>query len=145
MVLLFFLGRLLEPALGTARFVVLYFTSLLAGSFAVLLMDPNALTLGASGAIFGVAGATFVIARGRGMDAIASQLGFLIVINLVFGLGVRNVSIGAHIGGLIGGVICGLLIVAGERGKLGGAGRSAEFAAMALVAVLLFLGAIAVA
>ena len=84
MLLLYFLGRLLEPALGTPRFLVLYFASLLAGSFGALLLDPNALTLGASGAIFGLAGATFVIARGRGMDAIAGQIGFLIVINLIF-------------------------------------------------------------
>ena len=53
MLLLFFLGRLLEPALGTPRFLVLYFASLLAGSLGVMLLDPNALTLGASGAIFG--------------------------------------------------------------------------------------------
>ena len=39
MLLLFFLGRLLEPALGTARFVALYFASLLAGSFGALLLD----------------------------------------------------------------------------------------------------------
>ena len=84
MLLLFFLGRLLEPALGTPRFLVLYFASLLAGSFGALILDPNALTVGASGAVFGLAGATFVIARGRGMDAIAGEVGFLIVFNLVF-------------------------------------------------------------
>ena len=83
MLLLFFLGRLLEPALGTPRFLVLYFASLLAGSFGALLLDPNALTLGASGAVFGLAGATFVIARGRGMDALAGEIGFLIVFNPV--------------------------------------------------------------
>ena len=55
MLLLFFLGRLLEPALGTPRFVILYFASLLAGSFGVMLLDPNAVTAGASGAVFGSA------------------------------------------------------------------------------------------
>ena len=84
MLLLFFLGRLLEPALGTPRFVALYFASLLAGSFGVMLIDPNAVSAGASGAVFGLAGATFVIARGRGIDALAAEIGFLIVINLVF-------------------------------------------------------------
>ncbi len=49
MLLLFFLGRLLEPALGTPRFVALYFASLLAGSLGALLLDPNALTLGRLG------------------------------------------------------------------------------------------------
>jgi membrane associated rhomboid family serine protease len=146
MLLLFFLGRLLEPALGTPRFLALYFASLLAGSFgALLLSDPIALTLGASGAVFGLAGATFVIARGRGMDAIASEVGFLIVFNLVISFTVANISIGGHLGGLVGGAICALAIVAGERGMLGARRRPAEFAVMAAVAAIAVLGALAVA
>jgi membrane associated rhomboid family serine protease len=145
MLLLFLLGRLLEPALGTPRFLVLYFASLLAGSLGVMVLDPNALTIGASGAIFGLAGAVLVIARGRGMDALAGQIGFLIVFNLIFGLTLARVSVGAHIGGLIGGVICALAIVAGERGMLGRQHRVAEYAVMLIVAAVAFLGAIAVA
>jgi membrane associated rhomboid family serine protease len=145
MLILFFLGRLLEPALGTPRFLVLYFASLLAGSFGALLLDPNALTLGASGAVFGVAGAIFVIARGRGLDVIASQIGFLIVLNLLFSLGPRNISLGAHLGGLVGGVICALAIVAGERGMLGRQRRLLEYLAMLAVAALAVVGALAVA
>lgn len=143
--LIFFLGRLLEPALGTPRFVLLYFASLLAGSLGVMLLDPNSLTYGASGAVFGLAGATFVIARGRGMDAIASQIGFLIVFNLVFSFAVPHISVGAHLGGLVGGVLCALAIVAGERGFLGPRHREMEFFAMALVAVVAVVGALAVA
>src|SRR4051794_16233773 len=139
MLLLFFLGRLLEPALGTPRFVALYFASLLAGSFGALVLDPNALTLGASGAIFGLAGATFVIARGRGMDAIASQVGFLIVINLVFSFSASDISVGGHIGGLVAGVICALAIVAGERGAFGAQRRAAEIGVMVAVAVVAVL------
>ena len=70
---------------------------------------------------------TFVIARGRGIDALACQIGFLIVINLVFTFGVRSISVGAHLGGLVGGVLCALAIVAGERGcarRAPGAGRA---------------------
>jgi membrane associated rhomboid family serine protease len=145
MVLLFFLGRLLEPALGTPRFLALYFASLLAGSFGVMLLDPNAVSAGASGAIFGLAGATFVIARGRGMDAIAGEIGFLIVFNLVFTFAAANISVGAHLGGLVGGVLCALAIVAGERGMLGRQRRLAEFAVMAAVAAVSVLGALAVA
>jgi membrane associated rhomboid family serine protease len=145
MLLLYFLGRLLEPALGTPRFLVLYFASLLAGSFGVMLLDPNALTLGASGAIFGLAGATFVIARGRGLDAIAGQIGFLIVINLVFTISVPHISIGAHVGGLIGGVICALAIILGDRGRLGRNRIVAELAVMTLVGVVSVIGALAVA
>lgn len=145
MLLLFFLGRLLEPALRTPRFLVLYFASLLAGSLGALILEPNSLGIGASGAIFGLAGATFIIARGRGMDALAGQIGFLIVINLLFSFTARNVSIGAHIGGLIGGTICALAIVAGEKGMLGRNRRALEIAAMVAVGALAFLGSLAVA
>jgi membrane associated rhomboid family serine protease len=145
MFLLYMLGRLLEPALGTPRFVTLYFASLLAGSFGALLIEPNALTLGASGAVFGLAGATVVIARGRGMDAIASEIGFLIVFNLILSFVLPRISIGGHLGGLIGGGICALAIVAGERGMLGQNRRFAELAVIAAVAIVAFVGALAVA
>ena len=72
MAALFIVGRVLEPGIGTPRFVALYFASLLAGAFGALaLTQPYEPTVGASGAIFGLFGATFVIARGRGMNAIA--------------------------------------------------------------------------
>lgn len=145
MFLLLVLGRLLEPALGTPRFLVLYFASLLAGSFGALVVEPNALTVGASGAVFGLAGAVFIIARGRGMDALAGEIGFLIVFNLVWSFVGSNISVGGHVGGLVGGVICALLIVAGEKGMLGRNHRPVEMAAMAAVGVLAFLGALAVA
>jgi membrane associated rhomboid family serine protease len=146
MILLFMLGRMLEPTLGTPRFLALYFASLLAGAFgALLLTDPLVSTVGASGAVFGLIGAAFIIARGRGMNALAGELGFLIVINLVFTFGASNISIGGHLGGLVGGGICAAAIVAGERGMLGPRRRPAEFAVMALVAVVAVLGALAVA
>jgi membrane associated rhomboid family serine protease len=145
MFLLFFLGRLLEPALGTPRFVALYFASLLAGSLGALVLDPNALTLGASGAVFGLAGATFVIARGRGMDAIAGEIGFLIVFNLVLSFTASNISVGGHLGGLVGGILCALAVVAGERGYLGRRHFPAEMAIIVAVAALSVVGALAVA
>jgi membrane associated rhomboid family serine protease len=146
MILLFMLGRLLEPALGTPRFLVLYFVSLLAGAFgALILTDPLVPTVGASGAVFGLIGAAFILARGRGMDALAAELGFLIVINLVFTFGANNISVGGHLGGLIGGGVCALAIIAGERGAFGPRRRQAEFAAMMLVAVVSVVGALAAA
>jgi membrane associated rhomboid family serine protease len=144
MVALYFLGRLVEPALGSVRFTLLYFASLLAGSFGALLLDPHTFTVGASGAIFGLFAAAFVIARGRGLDAIAGQLGILIVLNLAFTLSVPGISIGGHLGGLVGGAICAGAIVAGERGHFGPNHRVAELAAMAAVAAISVLGAIAV-
>lgn len=145
MLLLFLLGRLLEPALGTPRFLALYFASLLAGSFGALLLSPNALTLGASGAIFGLAGAAFVIARGRGLDVLAREIGFLILFNLFFSLASARVSLGAHLGGLVAGILCALAIVAGERGYFGSQRRLAEYLAMLAVAIVAVVGALAVA
>jgi membrane associated rhomboid family serine protease len=149
MYLLFILGRLMEPSIGTPRFVFLYFSSLLAGSFAALVFEVNTVSAGASGAIFGVLGATFVIARGRRLDSIAGQIGILILINLVFTFSDGSISVGAHVGGLVCGVLCGLLIVAGERGMLGErtarARLTVELAAMAALGVASFALALAVA
>jgi membrane associated rhomboid family serine protease len=146
MLALFVGGRLVEPAIGTRRFLALYFASLLAGSFGALVVSgPNAHTVGASGAIFGVFGAAFVIARGRGLTAVASELGIVIVFNLIFTLGIPGISIGGHFGGLIGGVICGAAIIAGEQGRLGSQRLQAEYLAMFAVAVVSVLGALAVA
>src|SRR4051794_26151894 len=150
MYLLFILGRLLEPSIGTLRFVVLYFTSLLAGSFLAPAFPPDSVSAGASGAVFGVIGATFVIARGRRLDAIAGQIGILIVINLVFTFADTGVSLGAHLGGLAAGVLCGLLIVAGEQGRYGrnlsARNRLAiEVAAMSALGIVSFILALAAA
>lgn len=146
MLALFVGGRLVEPAIGTRRFLALYFASLLAGSFGALVVSgPDAFTVGASGAIFGVFGAAFVIARGRGLTTVASELGIVIVFNLIFTLGIPGISVGGHFGGLIGGVICGAAIIAGERGRLGPQRRQAEYLAMLAVAVVSVLGALAVA
>jgi membrane associated rhomboid family serine protease len=145
MFLLLILGRLLEPALGTPRFLALYFASLLAGSFGALLIEPNALTVGASGAVFGLAGAVFVIARGRGMNQLAGEIGFLIVFNLVWSFVVPHISVGGHVGGLVGGIVCALAIVAGEKGAFGRNRLPLELAAMVVVGALAVLGALAVA
>lgn len=145
MLLLFLLGRLLEPAIGTPRFVGVYFASLLAGSLGVILLDPNSLSAGASGAVFGLAGAVFVIARGRGMDAIAAEIGFLIVFNLIFTFAASNISVGAHLGGLIGGIVCAGAIVAGERGMFGRNRYFVELALIVLVGALSFVFALAAA
>jgi membrane associated rhomboid family serine protease len=150
MVLLYFIGRLLEPAIGSLRFGFIYFASLLAGSFVALWFSPDTVSAGASGAIFGILGATFVIARGRQLEAIAGQIGFLIVLNLIFTFADAGISVGAHVGGLVCGVLCGLLIVAGERGRFGhGISRTnrlaIELGGMAALGVLSFVLALAVA
>jgi membrane associated rhomboid family serine protease len=143
---LYVVGRVLEPSIGTPRFVALYFASLLAGSFgALLLTNPFEPTVGASGAIFGLFAATAILARGRGMNALASEIGFLIVINLVFTFSIPGISIGGHLGGLVGGAICALAIVAGDRGKFGTQRLPAELLVMLAVAVISVVSALAVA
>ncbi len=142
---LYFLGRILEPGIGTPRFLAVYFVSLFAGSLGATLLSPDNLTIGASGAIFGIFGATFVIARHRGIAGLASSVGVILVLNLVFTLGNPEISIGGHLGGLAGGVLCALFIVAGERGYLGERHTPMELLAMAALGFFAIASAIAVA
>jgi membrane associated rhomboid family serine protease len=107
---LWWLGRELEPSLGHVRFGVLYLVSLLCGSFGALVLTPDSLTAGASGAIFGLFGAAFMIGRARGIDVMANGIGPIIAFNLVFTFLVGGISIGGHIGGLIGGGLAGAAI-----------------------------------
>lgn len=116
MYLLYVLGQMIEPSIGHLRFTALYVTSLLAGSFGALLVSPDAMTVGASGAVFGLMGGAVVMMRARGFDPMASGIPFLIAINLVFSLVWPGISLGGHVGGLIGGVVAGFVLVdVGDR------------------------------
>jgi membrane associated rhomboid family serine protease len=112
MYILYWLGTMLEPVLGHLKFVALYFASLLAGSFGVMLADPDQPTLGASGAVFGLMAAAFIFQRARGVDPWRSGLGPVILFNLAlpFLFPNLNISIAAHIGGLVGGAIAALAV-----------------------------------
>jgi membrane associated rhomboid family serine protease len=141
MLFLYFMGQILEPAIGRLNFTVVYFTALLAGSFGALLFTPDAGTVGASGACFGILGALFVVARARGIPIWQSGLGVTLAFNVIFTLSVKGISIGGHLGGLVGGIIAGYLIVElGERRRM----RALALAGCALVAVASVVGAIAV-
>jgi membrane associated rhomboid family serine protease len=137
---LYVLGRLLEPAIGTARFLGIYFVSVLAGAFGALLLDPLDLTVGASGGIFGLMAAAFLIARHRGFDQLASQVGFFVVINVVFTFSVSAISVGGHIGGLIGGGLVALLINFAERRRTGSV--PLEIAGIVALGVVVIVGAL---
>jgi membrane associated rhomboid family serine protease len=143
MYILWWLGNLLEPGLGRARFVGLYFASLLAGSAGALALSPLDLTVGASGAVFGLMGAAFVMQRARGIDPMQSGIGPVILINLgITFLPGFNISIGGHIGGLIGGAIAAYLIdKVDERRR----GVAFAVAACVLVAAVAVAGALAAA
>jgi membrane associated rhomboid family serine protease len=105
MIVLWFVGAPVEMAIGRGRFLALYLISGLAGSAGALIFSPNAVTVGASGAIFGILGAALVLEFQRSYVLGGQALG-LIVVNLVLTFAVPNISRGGHIGGLIGGALC---------------------------------------
>jgi membrane associated rhomboid family serine protease len=142
MVFVYFMGQILEPAIGRLNFVFVYGASLLAGSFGALLFQPDAFTVGASGAAFGILGALIVVSRARGISIWQSGLGLTLAINIVFSLSISGISIGGHLGGLVGGLITGWLIV--ELGERRGMKRAALLGCVA-VGVIGVIGAIAVA
>ncbi|MDX6617130.1 MAG: hypothetical protein QOD60_2221 [Solirubrobacterales bacterium] len=115
MYILYIAGGLLERSIGSLRFVALYFLSLISGSFIALLIDPNALTVGASGAIFGLMAAAVIIAYGRGREDVARQFAVLVALNLFLSFSVSGISIGAHLGGLVGGAIASFFVIYIER------------------------------
>jgi len=95
-------GPALERLLGRVRFLTVYLVSALGGSvFFYLIAAPTAVGLGASGAIFGLFGAWFVLAKRLRLDARA-VIG-LIVLNLVISFTVHGIAWQAHVGGLIAG------------------------------------------
>jgi membrane associated rhomboid family serine protease len=110
MYVLYVLGTMLEPAVGRLRFGIIYFVSLLAGAFGALLLQPIGFTVGASGAIFGLAGAAVVILRSRGVALMESGLAFFIGINLLLTFTISGISIGGHLGGLVGGALAALAL-----------------------------------
>ena len=111
MVLLYRFGEVLERALGRLRFLSLFVASLLAGSLGALVLSPRSLTIGASGAVFGLIGATAAGLRQRGISVFQSGVGALIVLNLVITFAMPRISIGGHLGGLAGGAALGWLML----------------------------------
>jgi len=118
MFVLSMIGPQLERLLGPARFLMLYVAALLAGSLGVLVVSPQSPTVGASGAIFGLLGAAAAYQLSHNIDMRQSGLGRLIGINLVITfLGASFISVGGHVGGLIGGAGVGYALFLLEERK----------------------------
>ncbi|MEO8908535.1 MAG: rhomboid family intramembrane serine protease [Microbacteriaceae bacterium] len=111
---LWIFGMILEPMLGRIRYLVLFLLSGLAGSLGVFLIaDPRIPVIGASGAIFGMLAAFLIIQRRLGGNA--TQLLILVGINLVIGFVIPGIAWQAHLGGLVGGALVGLIYVETRR------------------------------
>ena len=141
MLVLWFIGAQVEQAIGRGRFLAIYIVSGLAGSAGAVIFSPNVVTVGASGAIFGILGAALVL-EAQGSKVLGGQAFGLIAINLIFTFAIPNISIGGHVGGLIGGALSMLAFsrfgrthgIYGRPGVLGIAGVIAIGVASVLVA-----------
>jgi membrane associated rhomboid family serine protease len=142
LVFIWFIGRSLEPAIGTARFVVVYGASLLCGSLGVLLLEPDAIAVGASGAAFGLMGALIVEARSRGIDLWATGLIQIALLNFAFTFLGPNIAVGAHLGGFVGGILVGVIYNQMDRRRLP---REASLAAAVMLGIIAFVASLGVA
>ncbi|MEU9980428.1 rhomboid family intramembrane serine protease [Streptomyces sp. NPDC050856] len=128
------LGGPLEAALGRARYLALYLLSGLAGSALTYLLAPvYGFSLGASGAVFGLLGATVVLVRRLKYDM--RPVMALLVLNLVLTFFWANIAWQAHIGGLIAGAVLGYGMIGGPRERR----AVTQWAAGGLVLVLTVL------
>jgi len=142
MFILYQIGLVLESAIGPGRFASIYFASLLTGSLGAMILDPLVASGGASGAVFGIgAAATYALSR-RGVRFWDTGFGPLLLFNLGLGFVVSNVSVGAHIGGLIGGVICAAAMIRPSHSRHG---PLSGYLIVFLVAAGSFAAALAVA
>jgi membrane associated rhomboid family serine protease len=139
---LYVVGPPQEAWLGRLRFTALYALSALGGSVLVYLLSPlNAATAGASGAVFGLFGATFVVAKRLNLDV--RWVAALIVINLIFTFVVPSVSSQAiswqgHVGGLITGAFIAFVYVYAPRERRNGIQAGVTVAVLVLFAALIW-------
>ncbi len=113
--ILVLLGRMLEPAIGGPRMLLLYGVSLCGGGLGALLVEPNGLTAGASGAVFGLAAAVVVAERAAGVRWQDSGILIFLVINVVLSFLWPRISIGGHLGGMFAGALAALILWSAPR------------------------------
>jgi membrane associated rhomboid family serine protease len=141
MLILYQVGLVLERGAGPVRFGSIYFASLLAGSFGALIASPYALTGGASGAVFGVGAAATLAMYRQGVRFWQTGFGPLLAINLGLSFVIPNVSVGGHIGGLVGGALVAEGMLQARR-----LGRPwLGYVAAAAVSAIAFVGSLIVA
>jgi membrane associated rhomboid family serine protease len=146
MYLLWILGGAFERYAGPWRLLAVYFSAILWGSAGALLLEPDAVTVGASGGVFGLMAAVYLLERQRGVALLGSSVGVLLLLNLVITFAIPGISIGGHIGGILGGAAAGYVLSGFGRGHLAygrlgvqGWGAVAILMAAAVVASLLIV------
>ena len=110
MFLLWLLAKELEGALGHLNFLLCYVVSVLGGALGVMLLSPNAPTLGASGGVFGLMGALVVLQLRARQNPWNTGIGGLVAINLVITFTLPGISVGGHVGGLLAGAVAGAVV-----------------------------------
>ena len=105
---LWVLGNSVERVVGSAKFLTIFTSSIVAGCLAVVVMNPNSVVIGASAGVFGLFAAVFIINRGFSGNNVS--LIVIIGINLAIGFVVPGISWQAHVGGLVGGAAATLLL-----------------------------------
>jgi membrane associated rhomboid family serine protease len=118
MLALWWLGGALERFAGSVRMLVIYVSAVLWGSAGALLLSPDGLTVGASGGVFGLMAALLVIERSHGVALLGGGIGMLLVLNLGITFLIPGISVGGHLGGLIGGGLAALALSGWGRGHL---------------------------
>lgn len=143
MIALWVLGSIFEAYVGPLRFTLIYFASVVWGSAGALLLTPNSPTVGASGGVFGLMAAVLVLQWQRRIT-LFSGIAMWLGLNLVITFTLPNISIGGHLGGIVGGTLAALVLSGMGRGHMAGL-RLKPSLAIAAVAVILVGGAAAVA
>lgn len=118
MYLLWVLGGALERYAGAGRFLVIYFSAILWGSAGALILSPNSLTVGASGGVFGVMAAVYLLERQKGVSLLGSAVGMLLLLNLGITFLIPGISVGGHVGGLLGGAAAAFILSGFGRGHM---------------------------
>jgi membrane associated rhomboid family serine protease len=146
MFLLWILGGALERYAGPARMLAVYFCAILWGSAGALLLSPDGLTVGASGGVFGLMAALYLLERQRGVALLGSSIGMLLLLNLVITFVLPGISIGGHLGGIVGGAAAALVLSGFGRGHLayGRVGAAGWVSVAALMVGAVVVGVVSV-
>lgn len=112
MYMLYSIGPQIQRIFGKVKYILLYLISCITSSALSTIINPDAISVGASGGIFGLMGALLafaIIERNKIDKEYTMGLIKTIGINLVIGLLVINIDNAAHIGGFLGGIILGFI------------------------------------